>query len=446
MTDPGSAGREQARSQTRAAGRRGRRRSLWRRGPLLDQGRAWAAALPFEPEPGAQLRLLRWNPFVAAEGEQFAHNVTAFSAATGVEVRLDSAFIDDIQPKASVAANLGAGPDLVWGLDATPHLFPDQLLDVTEVADYLGGKYGGWYEIARAYGMRDGRWIALPLGVGGNAINYRQSWLEDAGFEHFPKTTDDFLKLSQELEQLGHPGGFALGHASADANAWVHWLIWAFGGRLVDADNRVVINSRETIAALEYARELYPTFVAGTATWTDSANNKAFLAGEIGYTNNAISIYAAARAEGLREIADDMSHAPYPIGPVGVPTEMQPTYPLFAYRYSAWPNACKALMAFLMEAPQYEPWLQEAAGSFTQTLHAYDHHPVWQQDPRRAVFAQAAARARSIAYAGTLGYAAASVLADFVLVDMVAQAATGQLTPEEAAAEAERRANRYYRV
>jgi multiple sugar transport system substrate-binding protein len=38
------------------------------------------------------------------------------------------------------------------------------------------------------------------------------------------------------------------------------------------------------------------------------------------------------------------------------------------------------------------------------------------------------------------------VLADFVLVDMVAQAATGRLTPEEAAAEAERRANRYYRV
>jgi multiple sugar transport system substrate-binding protein len=29
---------------------------------------------------------------------------------------------------------------------------------------------------------------------------------------------------------------------------------------------------------------------------------------------------------------------------------------------------------------------------------------------------------------------------------MVAHAATGQLTPEEAAAEAERRANRYYRV
>jgi multiple sugar transport system substrate-binding protein len=414
-------------------------------GALLDWASAWARALPFQPEAGARLRLLRWNPFVAAEAKQLDHNVTAFSAATGVEVRLEEAFIDDIQPKASVAANIGAGPDLVWGLNSTPHLFPDQLIDVSAVADYLGGQYGGWYEIARDYGTRAGRWIALPLCVGGSAINYRQSWLEDAGFERFPTTTDDLLKLSQELKKLGHPGGLALGHASADANAWVHWLIWAFGGRLVDADNQVVINSKETIAALEYARELYPTFVPGTAAWTDSDNNKAFLAGEIGYTNNAISIYAAARHEGLSEVADDMSHATYPLGPVGVPTEMQPTYPLFAFDYTAWPNACRALMAFLMEAPQYDLWLQEAAGSFTQTLHAYDTSPVW-QDPKRAVFAQAAARARSIAYAGTLGYAAASVLADFVLVDMVAHAATGQLTPEEAAAEAERRANRYYRV
>jgi len=415
-------------------------------GPLLDWASAWAGDMPFRPEPGATLRLMRWTPFVETEDKQLQHNVTAFTAATGVEVRLDQAFFDDVQHKAAVAANVGAGPDLIWGLNTTPHLFPDHLLEVTDVADYLGGRYGGWYEIARQYGTRDGRWIDLPLCVGGNYINYRQSWVADAGFTSFPETTDDLLKLSHELDKLGHPGGFALGHASADANAWVHWLIWAFGGRLVDPDNQVVINSQQTIAALEYARELYATFTPGTASWTDSYNNKAFLAGEIGYTNNGISIYAAALREGLSEIAEDMHHARYPIGPAGEPAEMQPTYPLFAYRYSAYPNACKALMAFLMEAPQYDPWLQQSVGYFTQTLHAYDANPVWQEDPKRAVFAQAAARARSIAHAGTLGYAAASVLAEFVLVDMVAQAATGQLTPEEAAAEAERRANRYYRV
>ena len=37
-------------------------------------------------------------------------------------------------------------------------------------------------------------------------------------------------------------------------------------------------------------------------------------------------------------------------------------------------------------------------------------------------------------------------MADYVLVDMFAEAVTGQATPQEAMEEAEKRANRYYRV
>jgi multiple sugar transport system substrate-binding protein len=148
----------------------------------------------------------------------------------------------------------------------------------------------------------------------------------------------------------------------------------------------------------------------------------------------------------MTEVAEDMDHAYYPVGPVGEPTEMQVSFPWFAFNFTDYPNACKAFMTFMMEAPQYNAWLQESVGYFTQTMHAYDDHPVWEEDPKRRVFKEASARSRSIAYAGSLGYAAAGVLADFVMVDMVAQAATGQLSPEEAAAEAEKRANRYYRV
>jgi multiple sugar transport system substrate-binding protein len=413
---------------------------------LLDWARAWAEEMPFKPEAGAQLRALRWNRFVETEDIQFDANIEAFIQATGVQVRLDKEFLDDIQPKSAVAANVGAGPDVVWGPLAIAHLFPEKLVDVSDVAEYLGNKYGGWYPIAEEYGMRDGRWIDIPLCVGGNYINYRISWVKEAGFDTFPDNTDDFLKLSQELHRIGRPGGFALGHASGDGNAWTHWLLWAFGGRLVDEDNQVAINSPETIAALEYARELYPTFVPGTASWLDPHNNKAFLSGEISYTNNGISIYAAAVHEGMTEIAEDMDHAYYPIGPVGRPMELQIPFPWFAFDYTQYPEAAKAFMTFMMEAPQYNAWLQESVGYFTQTLKGYADHPVWTEDPKRKVFAEASDRAVSVAYAGTLGYAPAQALADFIVVDMVAQAATGQASPQEAAEAAEKRANRYYRV
>ena len=412
---------------------------------LLDWTKAWAQDMPFKPEDGATLRMLRWNRFVESEDIQFDKNIAAFTEATGIEVRLDKEFMDDIQPKAAVAANVGAGPDVIWGPMAIPHLSYDKMLDVGDVANYLGDKYGGWYEIPTRYCMRDGKWIALPLCVSGNYINYRVSWLKEAGFETFPETTDDLLKASMELHKIGHPAGMALGRATGDGNAWCHWLIWSFGGKLVDENNKVAINSQETISALEYIREMYQYWIPGTAAWNDSNNNKAFLAGEVSYTNNGISIYAAAVRDGM-DIAADIDHAYYPIGPVGKPTELQLPFVVEAFQHSKYPNACKALLAFLMEKPQYDAWLQESVGYFTQTLKGYEDHPVWTEDPKRRVFRDACTRTLDMAFAGTMGYAAAGALADFVVVDMVSQAATGQMSPADAVAQAEKRANRYYRV
>lgn len=416
-------------------------------GPALtDWARAWAQDMPFKPEKGAKLRMLRWNRFVESEDVQFDANLKAFIDATGIPVRLDKEFIDDIQPKASVAANVGAGPDVVWGPMAIPHLIPDKLVQINDVADYLGKKYGGWHAMAQKYGMTKGnRWIALPLCVTGNYINYRVSWVKEAGFDKFPDTTDGLLKLAAAMKKQNHGGGFALGHATGDANAWCHWLIWAFGGKLVDDKDNVVINSKETQAALEYIRELYQHFVPGTASWNDSHNNKAFLSGELGYTNNGISIYAKAVADKM-DIAKDIDHAYYPIGPAGKPTELQLPFMIEIFKYTKFPNAAKALLAFLMEKPQYDKWLQQSFGYFTQTLKAYDNHPVWSEDAKRRVFKDAATRSLDFGHAGSLGYAAAGALADFIIVDLVAEAATGQTPPKEAMAKAEKRALRYYKV
>ena len=45
---------------------------------------------------------------------------------------------------------------------------------------------------------------------------------------------------------------FGLRVRAVGDGGWCYWLIWAFGGMLVDKDNNVVINSPQTIQALEY--------------------------------------------------------------------------------------------------------------------------------------------------------------------------------------------------
>jgi ABC-type glycerol-3-phosphate transport system substrate-binding protein len=141
---------------------------------------------------GAQLSMLRWKYFVQSEDDALVALMDAFTKATGVKVTISRESVDDIQPKASVAANTGTGPDLIWGLFSLPHLFPQKCVDVTDVADYLGKKYGGWVPSAESYGKGTGtKWIDVPVCYNGVVMNYRISSLKQAGFSKFPATTDD---------------------------------------------------------------------------------------------------------------------------------------------------------------------------------------------------------------------------------------------------------------
>ena len=423
-------------------------------GDVLAQGKKAGAAptLNLKPEKGAKLRVLRWKRFVAGDEEMWLANTKKFTQKTGIEVRVDSEGWEDVRPKAAVAANIGSGPDIIISTFEDAHQYPDKLVDVTDVANYLGAKYGGWYDSSIAYGTEHGKgkkWIALPMGCAGNALVYRESHVKAAGFSSFPKDTDGFLKLMQALKAKGTPGGFALGNATGDGNVWCHWLLWAFGGKMVDAKNNVVINSPETIKALEYAKELYQTFIPGTLSWLDPNNNKAFLDGQISLTCNGISVYYAAKTSPdakLKAMAEDIQHANMPIGPIGRQTELNLVFPMMVFKYSKYPNAAKEYLRFMMEKEQYEPWQQAAIGYVTQPLRAYDSNPIWTVDPKHTPYRDAMKIMMPNGYAGEMGYASAASMADFIVVNMIAEAASGSKTPKEAAERAEKRAQRYYKV
>src|SRR5262249_2997354 len=158
----------------------------------------------YKPEEGASLRVLRWAPFVQGDEDQWIANTKKFTEATGVQVRIDKESWEDIRPKAAVAANVGSGPDIMFVWFDDPDQYPDKLADVSDLADGLGKKYGGWYDGPQQYATRDGRFIGLPLATIGNAVVYRQSWVKQAGWSQFPTKTDDFLELCKALQKIGH--------------------------------------------------------------------------------------------------------------------------------------------------------------------------------------------------------------------------------------------------
>ena len=411
---------------------------------LMDWAKAWAQAAPWKPEAGAKINLLRWRRFVEAEDAAFMKMVNAFKAATGVEVTVTNESFEDVQPKASVAANTGSGLDMVWGLYSLPHLFPQKCTDLSDVADYLGKKYGGWTPSAELYGKSGGKWIGIPVATTGGLMNYRISSMEKAGFKEFPKDTAGFLELVKALKKNNTPAGFALGHASGDANTWLHWALWSHGGALVDKDDKVVINSPETVKALEFVKALYENFIPGTASWNDSSNNKAFVSGDLHLTSNGISVYVAAQKDN-KAVAEDMNHAYMPIGPVGKPTELHLAFPILTFNFTKAPQACKAFTAFMLEAENFNPWVEAAQGYLSHFLLAYDANPTWAADPKRTPFRDVSKRTLTPAGVGTLGEKAAAAIADFVVVDMFANFATGREDAKGAIAVAERQARRIYR-
>jgi multiple sugar transport system substrate-binding protein len=302
--------------------------------------------------------------------------------------------------------------------------------------------------VCKRYCIHDGKWIAIGAGFLGGCLVYRHSMLKAAGFEKPPATTDGFLKLCQALKAKGTPVGFALGNAVGDANAWTHWALWAFGGRVADEGNQVAINSKETAAALNYAKALYQTFIPGTLSWLDPNNNKAFLSGDISLTLNGVSVYYAAKTSKERDmhkLAADIYHTNMPVGPTGVPAELNPFTPMFVFRYSKYPNAAQEYLRFMMEREQYEAWQSASLGYVQQSLKAYANAKFWKSDPKVLPYRDVPNLTRDNGYAGKLGVSSAGAMADYIVVNMFAQAASGASSIESAMKQAEHRARRYYR-
>jgi multiple sugar transport system substrate-binding protein len=407
------------------------------------------AQAKWTPEKGAKLRVLRWKRFVQGDEDKWMENTKAFTAKTGIEVRVDNEGWEDVRPKAAVAANVGSGPDIIISTFEDAHQYPDKLVDVSDVANYLGTKYGGWYDVCKAYCVEKGKWVAVPMGCAGNAVVHRIGAMKKAGFEEFPKDLPGFLKLAQGYKAAGIPPGFALGNATGDGNVWTHWLVWSHGGKMVDEKGNVVIASPETEAALNYGKQLYETFIPGTLSWLDPNNNKAFLDGQIGMTANGISIYYAAKTSQdakMKAMAEDIGHANFPIGPIGKTTELNLFFPMMLFKYSKFPNAAKAYLAFMMEKEQYEPWQTAALGYVSHPLKAYEKNPLWTSDPKNGPYSNSMKVMLPNGYAGPMGYASAACMADFIMVNMVAEAVSGSKPVKEAMERAKARAERYYKV
>ena len=417
-------------------------------GSALFAGDAVAQQYKVVPEKGAKLRVLRWKRFVQGDEDVWAANTKKFTALTGIDVRVDAEGWEDVRPKAAVAANVGSGPDIIISTMEDAHQYPEKLVDVSDLANYLGNKYGGWYDAAKAYGQHDKKWVAIMMGAAGATLVGRQSQIKAAGFDAFPRDFAGFLKLCQALKAKGTPPASRSatppatrtgrsGSCGATAARWsTPRTTWSSTARkrLPRSNTRSNCTRRSSRGRCH----------GSTRTTTRRSSTD-----QLSLTNNGISVYYAAKTSQdpkLLEMANDIQHYPFPLGLDGKSRELNLVFPMMIFKYSKYPNAAKEYLRFMMEKEQYVPWQEASIGYVCHPLAAYESSPFWTADPKKTPYRDCMKNMTPNGYAGTLGYASAAAQADFIIPNMVAEAASGSKTPKEAAARAQKRAERYYKV
>ena len=404
----------------------------------------------FPIEKDASLRIMRPAKFVDPDETLWRANTKAFTDKTGIPVRVDFVSWEDVLPQTAVTANTGAGPDVIVGFGSAPQIYATKLVDMTDLADYLGAKYGGWLNLAQLYGKKWGtqQWISLPMGGSTGPSVYRVSWLKEAGYDTIPNDTEGFLTMCQKLQKIGHPAGFSLGHALGDANGYAEWLLWIHNAYLVDENNKIALDSKETITALKYATELQKTLIDGTLSWNDAGNNQAFAAGQISMTFNGVSIYYSlknSKDPAAQAMGADTNHQLQPTGFAKARSVQSATViNAMLFKHSKYPNAAKEYLRFMMEAEQYGPWLSGSLGYWAEPLKSYQEMAFWKADPRLIPYSAALDTIYYDGFKGPISPASSAVAANYTLVDMFASVVTGNATPEAAAKQAAQAAARYY--
>ena len=124
------------------------------------------------------------------------------------------------------------------------------------------------------------------------------------------------LKAAPKLRAMGHPIGIGMSN-EIDSNMALMAMMMCFGSFIQNKDQRVVLNSKETVEVLKFARELYRQGMSNEIfAWTASSNNQAMVAGRLSMAMNAISITRSAELSNP-DLESKIELMPIPKGPHG---------------------------------------------------------------------------------------------------------------------------------
>jgi multiple sugar transport system substrate-binding protein len=241
------------------------------------------------------LKILQWSHFVPGYDKWLDGVFTKqWGQKHNTNVVVDHISLNDLQARAAAEVSAKKGHDLFMFL-SPPAAYEKQVIDHSEIYQECERKHGKKVELAHksSYNPKTKKYFAFSDSYVPDPGNYRQDLWSQVGYPNGPDTWDQLLDGARKIRQnskMGNPCGVGLSQ-ELDTNMAMRALMWSFGASEQDANGNVVINSKQTIDALKYARQLFKDAETPEVfTWDPSSNNRAILSGRVSYVANAISV------------------------------------------------------------------------------------------------------------------------------------------------------------
>jgi multiple sugar transport system substrate-binding protein len=413
-----------------------------------------------------QLKILQWSHFVPAYDKWFDPWAKEWGQKKGIEVTVDHVSFADVVPRATadVAAQAGHDIHMFLGLASA---FEEHVIDLADVQSTLEKKYGPPVELAKksTYNPFTRKQFALSDMWVPDPGNYYKSVWSGIGMANGPTTWEDLVKAAPEIKkkhpEIQIPIGIGLSQ-DIDSNMAVRNILWCHGGSIQDKDGNVVLNSPETLQALEYAKRLYQAgMTQAVLSWNAASNNQAFNAKQTAYILNSISAYRTAQDNKL-PIVEDTHFVPALKGPTGIQVASEHVMSGYVvWKFSKNQDPAKEFLVALVDASResmmgsklynFPSFYGAAAEPSTPMNKRVESGAAWisqqvKKDPfgssppdKLGVLETALKWSTNLGYPGSGHPAEGEIFDTYVLTDMFAKAATGALSPKDALAEANTR-------
>ena len=346
-----------------------------------------------------------WDHWVPGGNDVMQKQVNAWGAKNKVEVNAD--FITGnggkLQLTGVAEAQSKTGHDAYTFYNWDVYNIRDSLTPMDDVMARLEAKNGAANDTAAYLGKVKGHWTSVPTSSGtqNKPPCARISWFKKHGLDlqaMYPATPghnklqdewtyDALMKYAELAQKDGLTFGMGLGGGNnSDAIDQVGAMFHAFGARLIDANNKLLLDSPEVTQCLEFAQKFVKLLPTDAVSYDDASNNRALISGKSALIFNPPSAWAVAKRDAPK-VAEDCWTFSAPIGPKGrfVPTA---TFFWGVWKFSRNQTAGKELVEYLMQPEQIEQRDNHVAGYDIPPYAKLNNFKIWEnvEPPKGTVY------------------------------------------------------------